>query len=630
MDIRNAIFRENKGGQTGVSGFFSAYGSFGAVDGASGDVERMTETGSGFAFENESFSVECTLEEYENGVTSRQDLFAAKKDLTLRRFTSRFCFEGGEYEVYTQFSCWHTESLGGWQELATGVSVFCPGIRTTDGAAPMIALKNKANGRIVVFHLLPNASWSISAVRRPVSGKDTCVVVETGINDRGLALPVSAGEKIMMPRVFVFEAKNAIDLDAWKLHAVYNRLYPRRTLPVIYNTWLNSFDAVDADDVMAQAGAAAELGVENFVIDAGWFGHTETWWNEIGSWSENILGGFKGRLGEIGEYVRSLGMRFGLWLEPERALTGSDCFKAHPEFFIKGSEDNAFLDFANDDAREYITGVTLGLIEKYRLGCMKFDFNAALDYDVSGCGFYRYFQGVRRFLADLRKAHPGLYLTNCASGGTRMELENGIYYDSVWPSDNQSPIGGLRIFRDTVKRLPPCHIEKWDVRRFFDGFPKYAGKTPARLPISCNNATWDNVCSVTRGYTHAFLTGGPIGFSADIAGYPEDEKELIKEHVKRFKADREFYRTALVRILHDAGDITVFQYSDPALDRIEIQVFSNVPNQSRVRVYPVVGEEKTYRLEGELVSGKHLAENGIRFKIADTDCRTVRLEAEKQ
>ncbi|MBQ9543627.1 MAG: alpha-galactosidase [Clostridia bacterium] len=629
MEIRDLIFRDNKSGHTGVSGFFSAYGSFGAVDGASGDIEKTKETESGYYYENGDFSAECVVERYENGVFSRRDVFVAKKPLTLQGFSSRFCLESGEYEVYTQSSSWQTESSGGWQKLVSGVRVSNLGIRTTDGAAPMIALKNKGSGRILVIHLFPNAAWEISASLRPVSGRKTALIVETGIAAKGLSLPVAAGEKINMPRLFVFEAKSEIDLDAWKLHAVYNRLYPRKTLPVIYNTWLNNFDAIDVDDVKAQAKAAAEIGVENFVIDAGWFGHTETWWNEIGSWSENIKGGFKGRLAEVGDYVRSLGMKFGLWLEPERALVGSDSYCAHPEFFIRGSGANAFADFANEKAREYITDLTLGLIEKYRLGCMKFDFNAALAYDVSGCGFYRYFQGVRRFIADVKEKYPDLYLTNCASGGTRMELENGIYYDSVWPSDNQSPLYGLRIYKETLKRLPPCHIEKWDVRRFAGGFPKYGSKTPVSLPISCNGATWDNLCSVSDSYAHAFLTGGPIGFSTDIAGYPEEEKELLKEHIRQFKVDREFYKSALVRILHDGGDITALQYSDPAADRVLIQVFSNVPNLDRVRVYPVLPEDKSYSLDGEEFLAKALSENGIKIRIGETNCRSVTLEARK-
>ena len=618
MDIKGLINPNTDNGWTGVAGFFSAYGDFGVVDGMDTDCAKMTESESGFYFENDDFIAECAVEEFENGVFSRRDYFTAKKDLNLSRYTSRFCLEYADYDVYTQFSCWQTESSGGWQDLVTGVEVSNLGIRTTDGAAPMLAVRNKNNGRILILHLLPNANWKMRVAKYPAFGKDARVIIETGINDKGLNFKIAGGETVEMPRLFLFEAASALDFDAWKLHTVYNRLYPRKQLPVMYNTWMNCYDPIDVDDIMAQAKTAAELGVEQFLIDAGWFGRTGKWGSEIGNWFETVDGGYKGRIRELSDFVRGLGMKFGMWLEPERALTTSDAYKAHPEYYIDGAGNDAFLNFANEDARKYITETALGLIRKYDLQSMKFDFNAPLAYDATGAGFYRYFKGTKQFIADLRSEYPDLYLTNCASGGNRMDLENEMIYDSIWSSDNQSPIYGFRIFVDTALRMPPCHIEKWDVRRFVGDFPR-CGK----MPVSCHGDSWGIVCNVTREYTHGFLTGGPIGFSTDIAGYPQNEQAVLKKHVERFKADREFYRTANLRVLYKAENITVLQYSDIQLDRIMIQAFANVPNQTFVTVYPVISAEKDYSYNGELISGEHIIKQGLRVNVSDIDC-TVR------
>ena len=187
------------------------------------------------------------------------------------------------------------------------------------------------------------------------------------------------------------------------------------------------------------------------------------------------------------------------------------------------------------------------------------------------------------------------------------------------------PTDGFRIFKDTALRMPPCHIEKWDVRRFFEGFPKYACKDLVRLPISCNGATWDNVCNVSREYTHNFMTGGPIGFSTNIAGYPDDEKEILKNHVKQFKADREFYRTANMRVLHDTENLTVIQYNDIEFNRVMIKTFSNILNQDRVTVYPVLDAKKSYGVNNEIISGEEIAENGIVMRIFDIDSMTLDL-----
>ena len=624
MDIKGLINPAIHNGWPGVAGFFSACGDFGVVDGMDKDFAKIAETQTGYRFENDDFTAECVVEKFENEVFSRRDYFTAKKDLNLNRYTSRFCLECADYDIYTQFSCWKTESSGGWQDLVTGVETFNLGIRTTEGATPMMAVRNKNNGRILVLHLLPNANWKMRIVKCPVYDKDTRVIIETGINDKGLNLKVAGGETVEMPRLFVFEAKSAIDFDAWKLHTVYNRLYPRRQLPVMYNTWLNCYDPIDADDVMAQAKAAAELGVEQFLIDAGWFGRTDKWYDEIGNWFENMTGGYKGRVKELSAYVRELGMKFGMWLEPERALKTSDAYKAHPDYFIDGAYNDAFLDFANDDARKYITEITLGLIRKYDLQFMKLDFNAPLAYDETGTGFYRYFKGTKQFIADIKAEYPDLYLTNCASGGNRMDLENGMIYDSIWSSDNQSPIYGFRIFKDTALRMPPCHIEKWDVRLFVGDFPR-CGK----MPVCMDGESWGMVRNVSRNYTYCFLTGGPIGFSTDIAGYPQEEKDILKKHIERFKSDREFYRTANMRILHQAENITVLQYSDTDFNRIIIQAFSNVPNQEYVTVYPALSAKKSYSYYGDLLSGEDMMKRGVPMRVSDIDCTALELTAVK-
>lgn len=610
---------------TGISGFFSAYGSFGVVDGADRDIKKVVSAQNKFTAEYEDFSAVCEYEEFENGVYSRQDYFTAKTELTLNRYTSRFYLEGGEYEVYTQYSSWHKESLGGWQPLVTGCEIANMGIRTTEGATPMAAIRNKATGKTLVFHLMPNAQWKINISKLPLDHKWDSIVIETGINDKGLALKCAKDEVIEMPRIFFFEVENTIDFDAWKLHTVYNRLYPRKELPVIFNTWLVNFDTINVEQIYKEAECAAELGVEQFLVDAGWFGVSDYWENDIGDWKENQKGGFYGKLNELSDYVRSLGMKFGMWLEPERALTNTESYKAHPEYYKLGSRGSAFIDFANDEAREYITNIALSLIEKYGCRYMKFDFNDNLAYDESGDGFYRYFKGTKKFIADIKAKYPDMYFTNCASGGNRMDLYQGTVYDSIWSSDNQSPIGGFRIFKDTALRMPPCHIEKWDVRRFFEGFPKYANKELVTLPISCNGATWENVCNVKSEYTHNFLTGGPIGFSTDIASYPEEEKQALKKHIAKFKKEREFYKNATLRVIYDSQDITAIQYSDTQLNKIVIQIFCNVVNQQTVTVYPVLNNSAVYILNGEEVLANKLCEDGIKTFVEDISTYTYEL-----
>ena len=626
MDLKKQVM--TSGAYTGVSGFFSAYGSFGVCDGADRDLAKQCATETGYIAEYDAFTASCTYEDLGCGVTSRTDRFTAKEDLTLNRYTSRIFLENSDYEVYTQFSCWQTESQGRWQPLVTGVEVESLGLQTTNGAAPMVVLRNRGNGKMLVVHLLPNSQWKIKVTRTFLVQKSAGVLIETGINDKGLRLKVAAGETIEMPRLFLYEAESLLDFDAWRLHTVYNRLYPRKQLPVLFNTWMLNFQTLDMDDIFCQIDCAARLGVELFAIDAGWFGATENWFDEVGIWQENHKGGFFGRMKEVSDYVRSRGMGFGLWVEPERATTGTPAYQEHPEYYKLGSDGNAFIDFANPAARKYITDVVLKLANDYGVKFFKFDLNAPLAYDETGDGFYHYFQGVRQFLSDIRQAIPGIHITNCSGGGNRMELANGMFYDSIWSSDNQSPIYGFRIIKDTALRLPPCHFERWDVRRYVEGIPKYGSPTLVQLPISCNGANWENVHNVTPRYTHSFLTGGPVGFSTDINAYPEEEKQALEAHIRQFKQDRDFYKAASFRILHEIDGLTAVEYADEKLDRLMVQVFSNVLNQDVLTVYPAADPDKTYRWNDMLLTGRQLQEDGITVPVADIDCVTLDLKAE--
>ena len=606
---------------TGVSGPFCAYGSFGIIDGAGPDNDATVKTDSGYLYSNGTIEVRCSFEQHENGVFLRRDTLknTGAEPITLNCYASRFCFEGAPFSVYTQYNHWERESLGGWQPLHTGVCAENLGIRTSEGAAPIAALKNELSGRGFVFHLIPNAKWKISVKRRPGGGKNDLVTVELGINERGLNLTVAPGETIEMPEIIAYEFANAADLDAWKLHALCNKLWPRKKLPVLYNTWLLNFDKIDVDNILAQAETAARMGVEYFLIDAGWFGVGDDWWSAVGDWEENLTGGFCGRLKEVSDFVRSKGMRFGLWLEPERAFHTAKICREHPEYFFGCGAENVFLDFANEDAFNYILSTVTSLIERYNIGYIKFDFNANISYDPHGSCFYRYFAAHRRFVSALRERYPELYITNCASGGMRLDLAHNILFDSTWLSDNQGPLDDLRILKESMLRLPPAVVEMWNVQRFVDGFPQYGSRDGVTRPVVCNNATWDMLTSVTDEFWFGLFFGGVFGYSCDIASFPESYKQKAAEFIARFKAERDIWQNSVCRLVADGDGITVLQYENAEAGRAMLLVFTAFIHQEFCRVYP--------RLDGGWhTSDGDCACDGITVEaLRDNDCRMIEL-----
>lgn len=625
MKLENFICPQ---GAAGASGLVYACGSFGVVNRMKEVEVSQEENVTTYRYRQNGALFTSVFTEEKEGVVIREDCLenTTDKPMEVTAFCNRFCLDGNEYQVYTQYNAWQHESKGLWQDLITEVRAASQGIRPCDGAAPMMALYNKHSRRIAVFHLFVNAQWQIKAKKLARNQKEH-VLVETGLSGENLHLILAPGECVSLPEVWFYSAKNKVDLDAYKLHLVYNRRYPRKKTPVVYNSWLYCFDHLDIDDLMRQADAAAELGIEAFMIDAGWFGSGEDWSDEVGDWVENTVSGPKGRLGELSRHVRQKGMTFGLWFEPERASPKSKAVKEHPEFYLEGR----LFDFSRPDAVEYMSKVIGDQIEKYKIGWVKFDFNGTTPVALSGDCFYRYMQGQRQFVENIKKRFPELYITNCASGGYRMELAQGTFTDSFWLSDNQGPYEGIRIVKDTLKRMPTALIERWNVQQYSKGFPAYGKTEPVGVMFSCNNATWDFIINVKDSFSRGFLQAGPMGFSCDLAGMPEEYRQMWKEHIALFKQDRDFYAKATARILADSEDIIAIEYADEALERCVIQLFAKVVCAKSLVLTPVVDERGSYWYKQELRRGIDLGENGILFDdLQDNSCYTVELRKAKE
>ena len=609
-------------GKLGVSGLFFAAGSFGMIDGSECYERLDADKTTTFSYRNDTVCLEAEFTAMENGIVIRRDRFfnLSENEAEINSLSSRFTLTGNEYEVYTQYNAWQHESRGAWQKLVTQITAASEGIRTCDGATPIMGFHNLYTEKNTVFHLIPNAQWQMTARKFPQGDKEIAVL-EIGFYDKALRLKVAPGEMIELPTVVFFEAESKIDLDAYKLHEWYNENYPRKALPILYNSWLYCFDNLNIDALLKQADCAADMGFEAFMIDAGWFGRGVDWGSEVGDWEENTVSGPCGRLRELSDRVRERGMIFGLWFEPERAAPSSRALAEHPDYYI----NQKFLDFANPDAADYMLGVISEQIDKYEIGWLKFDFNATIPYDPSGNAFYRYMQGQKEFILRLRERYPELYITNCASGGHRMELGQGMLFDDFWLSDNQGPFEGIRIVKDTLKRMPSSLIQRWNVQKYCDDFLVYPGKRMGRM-VHCNNGTWDFLIGINDSFSEAFMHGGPMGFSCDINAFPIEYKKRWSDVIAQYKRDRAFYKDATARILVDSDSIIVIEYADKAMDRCVIQIFTKTTYAREIVLYPSVHSEEQYRCGELLLSGKDIKENGILIKnLSDNSCRVLNI-----
>lgn len=590
-------------------------GSFGVLAG------EVTEKENSFTAENGKIAVQSRIQKTENGICIRTGTVKNISGAAVEIYTlaSRFSFDGGEYSVYSQYNGWQNESTGGWQPLVTTVSAHSESVRNALDAVPFMVLWSRQVQRGTAFHVNAYSAWEMQFSRVYASGEAAYIAVEIGVKRDGLRIILSPGEEMELPEILYYEVRNKTDFDAWKLHTYMHERFPRREMPVIYNTWLYKFAAFTFDDIMGQIKKAAEVGVEYFVIDAGWFGEGRDWFRARGDWEENPTYGFRGRMHEIAEAVRAHGMQFGFWLEPECASKTASSVAKHPEYYLEG-DNSCFIDFANPEAADWIFKKTCALIDRYKAAFIKFDFNADLKFDVTHKGFTAYCRGHRAFVERLQEKYPDLYLENCASGGVRMALRDGMLYDSFWLSDNQSPYETLRIFKDTLLRLPPQWMECWiSVCTAKKVAPLIGTDAYTDKLIATHDAKWNAVVGVHQSFLEGVMTGSPVGLSFDLHALSVEAFSALRSYIRRFKERRDFWKKAVCHILTDTETMLVLEFRNGDFSEIELVVFAKKVVQNHITVYPVLDEAQNYILgEDERRSAADIAEAGIGFTIRDS------------
>ena len=577
-----------------------------------GEVEL---TDDGYRYVGEGYTATTTLKQHDSGVIRRCDCIqnTTDHDISLRAALSKFVYNGGEYEVYTQYSEWCNESIGAWQPLVSEVGASNEDLRMNSGSTPFVAIYNVQTGRGTAFHILADSTWRIRVKKAfwqaPIKQKN--IVVELGINDRDFDYTLKAGETLKLPEILFYEFRNKLDMDAYKLHRYCNDVYPARSLPLVYNSWLSRGDVISYELLSDQLEAAKGLGVEYFVIDAGWFGAPGEWYGSVGDWEECTDCSMMGRMKEFADRVRAEGLRFGLWFEVERAATTAKAVANHPEHYITEG-GNCFIDFSSEAACDYIYGIVSAQIENYGIEYIKFDFNAPISFDRNRHAFLDYFNGYRKFMNRLRAAYPSLYCESCASGGLRMALANLQSFDSFWMSDNHSLYAQLEIFKNTMIRMPCRALEHWLTIQSLDCIK---GRTREKI-LSSGDAGWRHVEAVFDGFLKAASVGGPIGLCCDVTAFSETLRETVRGHFDQYKAEREFWMQAECRILSDTPTVLALQFNDKQFDTVKVFAFTKNSHQRSITVYPVLDESHTYcNNEGAATDGATIATEGFDFDI---------------
>ncbi|SEG82493.1 alpha-galactosidase [Actinacidiphila yanglinensis] len=278
---------------------------------------------------------------------------------------------------------------------------------------------------------------------------------------------LAPGESYRTPVSWFAWSAEGLDGLADRFHTLLRARpqHPATPRPLLLNSWEAVYFDHDLDRLLRLADKAAEVGVERFVLDDGWFAGRRADNAGLGDWSVDPVVWPQG-LTPLAEHVRALGMEFGLWVEPEMVNLDSDLARAHPDWVLgpasglgPTARNQYALDLTHPDAWAYLLRSLDALVTDYPIAYLKWDHNRELHEAVHGSAdrpvSHGQVEALYRLLDTLKERHPGLEIESCASGGGRVDLGILARTDRVWASDCNDPVERQAIQRWTGQLLPP-------------------------------------------------------------------------------------------------------------------------------------------------------------------------------
>ncbi len=392
---------------------------------------------------------------------------------------------------------------------------------------------------------------------------------------------------------------------------------PARPRPVHYNCWEAVYFNHNIADLAAIADRAADMGAERFVLDDGWFGRRDDDTTSLGDWTVDRRKWPDG-LHPLIAHVHKLGMTCGLWFEPEMVNPDSDLMRAHPDWMLGPADQVAgrnqmVLDLSKAQVRDYLFNAVSNILAEYPIDYIKWDHNRLLPLvDAAQT------RGIYALLAALRKAHPGVEIESCASGGGRIDAGILAHTHRVWLSDSNDALERLRMQHDAALFLPAC------VTGSHVGPRK--SHTSGRV-LSMSFRAW------VAAQRH-------FGFEMDLRELTEDEAATLKSVTAWWKANRSWMLSGTIHRL-DSDDPAMVAEVQLAADGGRFVLFAGQAETS-VQILPrplrLAGLEPdaTYRIRlvnraeaprqsrgpnalksGELtLSGRALMQRGLLLPVA--------------
>jgi alpha-galactosidase len=411
---------------------------------------------------------------------------------------------------------------------------------------------------------------------------------------------LAPGERIETPEMLATCAVDANAL-AQNFHAGIRQRTPwqddkMKPRPVHINTWEGFYFDHDETALMELATSAAEIGIERFVLDDGWFEGRNDDSSSLGDWwtdHQKYPNGLK----PLAEHVTGLGMEFGLWVEPEMVNPDSELYRAHPDWALATpgrptitARNQLVLDMARPEVADYLFGKIAALLDELPIAYLKWDHNRDLTSAGATPRYRRQVQAAYAMMDRIRAAHPHVEIEACAGGGGRIDAGIAAHTHRFWTSDNIDAVSRVSIQRGFLQFMPP------------ELMGAHVGASPAH--------------ATGRGQSMDFRGGvalpGHFGVELDVRQLHESDRDALRGWIATYKAHRD--RLHCVKVWQgEAGDGLLWQaHGEP--DDLILLLYRVVPQSWRhapsVRL-PMLDRNKRYRINGSDHDGAWLATHGL-------------------
>ena len=436
-----------------------------------------------------------------------------------------------------------------------------------------------------------------------------------GINPELFRWELKPSEVFDTPEVIMSYSSNGMEKLSHNFHKVIREhvcrgKYKLAERPVLINNWEATYFDFNEEKISKIAEQAAALGVDMLVLDDGWFGKRNDDCSGLGDWSVNekkLCGG----LGSLAEKIKKMGMKFGLWFEPEMVSEDSELYRTHPEWAIQipsrkpiRSRYQLVLDMTNPEVREYLFNSISKILRSAGISYVKWDMNRSicdlytpcLSAEDQGEISHRYVLGLYELLERLTSEFPDVLFEGCSGGGGRFDAGMLYYCPQIWCSDDTDAYERTKIQYGTSFFYPVSAV----------------GSHVSAVP---NHQTGRTTPIETRAVT---AMAGSFGYELDLNTLSDSEKQEVREQITRFKKYGRLIHNGLYYRLSDPMNDKFAVWEFVSEDKKEVLVngviFRTEPNRTQYLI-KLIGllPDADYRLDdsGGVYKGSALMNGGI-------------------